>query len=292
MATADGRVLTGLKVRQTDAELVLRDAEDREVAIPADAIEEQKPGGSLMPAGLTDAMTRAELVDLVRFLSELGKLGPYAVSPQARLGPPLAGPGPARRRPRAGPTRSTPWRPTPRLAWSPAYSKVSGELPADALPRSPRSPPPGRPGPGRGRGDHPRQGPAPPGPAPRDRRRLARRPPVRARSPRSTSTSPPAPTPSPSPCPPTPRAPASGSSCGMLPGSPARAQAVGGEVTVPAKPFFRLHSIISDSLPSCGRVGVGPVRRRPQMALGHINQNPSELNASMLGTLRYDSRGV
>ena len=33
-----------------------------------------------MPAGLTDTLTRGELVDLVRFLSELGKIGPYAVS--------------------------------------------------------------------------------------------------------------------------------------------------------------------------------------------------------------------
>jgi len=33
-----------------------------------------KAGGSLMPAGLADNLTRGELVDLVRFLSELGKL--------------------------------------------------------------------------------------------------------------------------------------------------------------------------------------------------------------------------
>ncbi len=32
-----------------------------------------------MPEGLTKFLTRAELIDLVRFLSELGKPGPYAV---------------------------------------------------------------------------------------------------------------------------------------------------------------------------------------------------------------------
>ena len=37
-----------------------------------------------MPAGLTDTLTRDELVDLVRFLSELGKIGPYSVG-QARV---------------------------------------------------------------------------------------------------------------------------------------------------------------------------------------------------------------
>ena len=32
-----------------------------------------------MPKGLVNFMTRAEFVDLVRFLSELGKPGPYAI---------------------------------------------------------------------------------------------------------------------------------------------------------------------------------------------------------------------
>ena len=58
VATSDGRIATGIKVRQSDTELVLRDADDRELVLPLDAIEEQKPGGSLMPAGLTDTLTR------------------------------------------------------------------------------------------------------------------------------------------------------------------------------------------------------------------------------------------
>ena len=32
-----------------------------------------------MPVGLADALTHGELIDLVRFMSELGKVGPYAV---------------------------------------------------------------------------------------------------------------------------------------------------------------------------------------------------------------------
>ena len=91
MATSDGKLIAGIRVRQTDHELVLRDAEDREVVIPTRAIEEQKPGGSLMPAGLTDALTRAELVDLVRFLTELGKIGPYCRQQRSHP-PPLASP--------------------------------------------------------------------------------------------------------------------------------------------------------------------------------------------------------
>ena len=79
VATSDGKVYTGIKLRQTDSELVLRDAEDREVAIPTNSVEEQKTAGSLMPAGLIEGLTRAELIDLVRFLSQLGKIGPYSV---------------------------------------------------------------------------------------------------------------------------------------------------------------------------------------------------------------------
>ncbi len=134
VATTDGRVLTGLKVRQTDTELVLRDAEDREVTIPLGAVEEQKPAGSLMPAGLLDTLTRPEIIDLVRFLSELGKLGPYAVSPQSRfirrwqiLEPPATAPR------GAGVDPLDALALDPKLAWSPAYAKVDGELPADAL---------------------------------------------------------------------------------------------------------------------------------------------------------------
>ena len=55
---ADGRITSGIRVRETDRELVLRDVEDREVAIPLDAIEEQRDGGSLMPVGLADTLTR------------------------------------------------------------------------------------------------------------------------------------------------------------------------------------------------------------------------------------------
>jgi putative heme-binding domain-containing protein len=136
IATDDGRVLSGLKVRQNDAELVLLDADDREVSIPVRSIEEQKAAGSLMPAGLADALTRAELVDLVRFLSELGKVGSAYTVGQARV---------ARRwqvaqlSADAGPhlrhgARDVAVNGDPRLRWEPAYSQVSGQLPLDAAP--------------------------------------------------------------------------------------------------------------------------------------------------------------
>src|SRR5207244_11626024 len=79
VSTREGRFFTGIKVHETSAQLVLRDAEDREISIPVELIDERAMGGSLMPEGLADTLTRTELVDLVRFLSELGKIGPYSV---------------------------------------------------------------------------------------------------------------------------------------------------------------------------------------------------------------------
>lgn len=79
VATDDGEIATGIKVRETDKDLLLRTADDRELAIRLTSIAEQAPGQSLMPVGLADGLTRSELIDLVRFLSELGKVGPYAL---------------------------------------------------------------------------------------------------------------------------------------------------------------------------------------------------------------------
>ena len=44
------------------------------------SIRRQKEVGSLMPTGLTDSLTHAEFLDLARFVSELGKPGPFGQS--------------------------------------------------------------------------------------------------------------------------------------------------------------------------------------------------------------------
>ena len=134
--TDDGRVVTGIPVRQNDDEVVLRDAEDREIIVPTDSIEEKKDGRSLMPDGSVDSLTKAELVDLVRFLSELGKVGDFAIGNERVV-----------RR-----WRTLTWTKEghhrlnrtsydiaatddPALTWTGAYSRVGGELPLDALPQ-------------------------------------------------------------------------------------------------------------------------------------------------------------
>lgn len=75
--TADGKVTTGIVVRETAQELILRDADGKEVALPRATIRERTPGRSLMPVGLVDHLFDNEQRDLFRFLSELGKPGPF-----------------------------------------------------------------------------------------------------------------------------------------------------------------------------------------------------------------------
>ncbi|WP_435017237.1 hypothetical protein TA3x_004834 [Tundrisphaera sp. TA3] len=78
--TDDGRVYQGIVVEKDDDKIVLKDATAEVRTIPAASVEESKVGGSLMPKGLANLLTRAEFVDLVRFLADLGKPGPYAVN--------------------------------------------------------------------------------------------------------------------------------------------------------------------------------------------------------------------
>jgi len=131
----DGKAHTGIKVRETNDQLVLRTVEDKELVLPVKEIEQKRQSRSLMPDGLADSLTRGELIDLVRFLSELGKLGPYAPS-KARLvrrWQALQPTPPAMdliRRSRIAAAAES----DPVFQWQSVYSKVSGELPLDAIP--------------------------------------------------------------------------------------------------------------------------------------------------------------
>lgn len=78
--TDDGRVTSGIPIGRTDSTLRLRLADDSEVEIPVDAIEEEQAGKSLMPAGLIDTLSKDELVDLMAFLTALGRDAQFTVS--------------------------------------------------------------------------------------------------------------------------------------------------------------------------------------------------------------------
>lgn len=80
LETRDEMELSGILVRETDEQLFLRDASNREVAVAKNNIAQRRIGGSIMPAGLIDTLTEQEQGDLYRFLSELGKPGSYDAS--------------------------------------------------------------------------------------------------------------------------------------------------------------------------------------------------------------------
>lgn len=69
----DGDFISGIKVTETNTELILRNALESEIRIPIANIAMREDGGSLMPTGLGDSLLEDEFVDLVRFLSELGR---------------------------------------------------------------------------------------------------------------------------------------------------------------------------------------------------------------------------
>jgi putative heme-binding domain-containing protein len=133
--TKDGDQVTGIKVRQTDKQLILRDAVQDEIVIPLDQINgKPRQAASMMPAGLADPLTRQELVDLVRFLSELGRPGPYATGSRqlARRYQSLE-PAPADVKP------GQPLNIPAATVWQQAYAQVSGVLPGSQTPRVARA---------------------------------------------------------------------------------------------------------------------------------------------------------
>jgi putative heme-binding domain-containing protein len=77
LITTKDRQFSGMVVRENAHEVVVRDASDREISIPAKDITQRTSVGSLMPAGLLDTLLPEERFDLVKFLSVLGKPGEY-----------------------------------------------------------------------------------------------------------------------------------------------------------------------------------------------------------------------
>lgn len=84
-ALENGKILSGILVRDGDSEVVLRNAENQLIIIPKNEIDEQAMSPtSLMPADLTAKLNHNQLLDLLVFLSSLGKEGDYQV-PQNRF---------------------------------------------------------------------------------------------------------------------------------------------------------------------------------------------------------------
>ncbi len=77
--TESGELFTGVVVSNADGLWTLRQANDKLIRIPDEEVLEMTDGRSLMPDGAVDVLTRDELVDVVAFLSRLGKVGDYSL---------------------------------------------------------------------------------------------------------------------------------------------------------------------------------------------------------------------
>ena len=74
VTTKHGEEFQGYSIRENGSEIVLRDILlNDEVTIPKSTIAQRRQSGSIMPAGLTDTLTRQDFIDLIKYLSELGR---------------------------------------------------------------------------------------------------------------------------------------------------------------------------------------------------------------------------
>ncbi len=136
ISTTSGQVVTGIVVERSKNQVVLKDATGKLVRIPTADIDDEANGKSLMPEGVTRILTRPELLDLIRFVSELGKPGPFAARPANTVGrwkrlrkvPPALAEGV----PNLDVIRDTVLRSGPE-AWDTVYATVNGTLPLDEL---------------------------------------------------------------------------------------------------------------------------------------------------------------
>lgn len=132
IATARGTIVNGIVVERNKNQVVLKDATGKLLKVPTADIEEEANGKSLMPDGVTRILTLGEMLDLVRFVSELGKPGPFAPpkTPTIQTWKRLKEVPASLREgiPNRDLLRDTLLRDNPE-AWEPAYSLVNGTLP-------------------------------------------------------------------------------------------------------------------------------------------------------------------
>ncbi|MBI4661796.1 MAG: hypothetical protein HY735_23485 [Verrucomicrobia bacterium] len=131
LETKDGQEFSGVLVRENREEVVVRDATDKEIPIPKSQIEKRATGGSIMPSGLLEVLDSDQQIDLYRFLSELGKPGPFDASKGnvARFWKLFAATIDAAQ---FGDERILKSHWTDR-DWSPAFARVDGRLPREEL---------------------------------------------------------------------------------------------------------------------------------------------------------------
>ena len=137
VTTKKGDAFSGALASETDAEMVIRDAAGQEHRIAkADIAETAVSPVSLMPPALTLSLREDEFVDLVRFLSELGKEGEFKTAPNRFVRHWQASQPHPSTRDAIGHYGSKIFiDPKVDYQWTPAYADVSGGLPTDELPK-------------------------------------------------------------------------------------------------------------------------------------------------------------
>ncbi|MEO1529275.1 MAG: PVC-type heme-binding CxxCH protein [Planctomycetota bacterium] len=124
-----GRVVTGIVTFENEKEMVVRDSSQlgKEIRISTDEIDAELPGESLMPSGLADQLgSRQEFLDLVKFVSALGKPGAYRNDES-----------PVIRKWRLTTAEGIESLPSEETQWTNAYSMVNGTLPVADFPGGP-----------------------------------------------------------------------------------------------------------------------------------------------------------
>ncbi|MDB4455769.1 hypothetical protein N9133_00815 [Akkermansiaceae bacterium] len=137
VTTKDGNSFTGGLVSEGDQEITLRDSMGKMIKIPTVDVKSKFISPvSMMPPGLTASLREDEFVDLIRFLSELGKEGEFKVGPKPIIRNWQVLQPHERTRDLIGHLGEKIFAERfEGYSWSPMVSMVSGELPTDEMPQ-------------------------------------------------------------------------------------------------------------------------------------------------------------
>jgi len=136
IVTSGGQTFSGIVVDRNEQQVKLKNALGQIITIPTADIDEEVEGKSLMPQGLTKFLTADEFLDLARFVSELGKPGPYALrkTPTVQRWRVLKNPNSqlVAEAPNVEFLRELVLA-APDEQWLPAFGRVAGSLPLDEV---------------------------------------------------------------------------------------------------------------------------------------------------------------
>ncbi|NNE91688.1 MAG: sorbosone dehydrogenase, partial [Verrucomicrobiales bacterium] len=132
----NGDSFAGAIASENNDEIVVRDATGKENRLPKKDVAKQEISPvSLMPPGLTASLREDEFIDLVRFMSELGKEGEFSTKPNRYVRHWKALQPHERVRDAIGHYGDKIFAENEKTyVWTPIYARVDGSLPTDELP--------------------------------------------------------------------------------------------------------------------------------------------------------------